>query len=208
MIALLQAGSAYLDAYYTVSIGQWIAHDLRQSVYAHLQRLSMSYYDKQQVGPLISTITDDINAVQDFASTSLLDILIDVLTIAGMLAVMFTLNWRFTLVALAVTPLVALFAIRLRGGGQAGDARRAAAPERDRHRSSRKGLGAIRVVKAFAQGAFERQRLDAKSRRKRRGGALCAARPLAARPGGHRRWSRSAPRRSSGSARGWCSTAR
>ena len=38
----------------------------------------MSYYDKQQVGPLISTITDDINAVQDFASTSLLDILIDV----------------------------------------------------------------------------------------------------------------------------------
>ena len=47
-----------------MSIGQWIAHDLRHSVYAHLQRLSMSYYDKQQVGPLISTITDDINAVQ------------------------------------------------------------------------------------------------------------------------------------------------
>jgi ABC-type multidrug transport system fused ATPase/permease subunit len=107
VIALLQALSSYVNAYYTVSIGQWIAHDLRQSVYAHLQRLSMSYYDKQQVGPLISTITDDINAVQDFASTSLLDIVIDVLTIAGMLAVMFTLNWRFTLVALAVTPLVA-----------------------------------------------------------------------------------------------------
>ena len=47
------------------------AHDLRRAVYAHLHRLSMSYYDKQQVGPLISTITDDINAVQTFASTSL-----------------------------------------------------------------------------------------------------------------------------------------
>ena len=89
VIALLQAGSAYLNAYYTVSIGQWIAHDLRQSVYAHLQRLSMSYYDRQQIGPLISTITDDINAVQDFVSTSLLDIVIDSLTIVGMLAVMF-----------------------------------------------------------------------------------------------------------------------
>ena len=126
-IALLQAGSAYLNAYYSVSIGQWIAHDLRQSVYAHLQRLSMSYYDRQQVGPLISTITDDINAVQDFVSTSLLDILIDILTIVGMLAVMFTLNWNFTLVALAVTPLLALFVYPPPLDGQAGDARRAGA---------------------------------------------------------------------------------
>ena len=85
--------AAYLNAYYTVNIGQWIAHDLRQRMYAHLQRLSMSYYDRQQVGPLVSTITDDINAVQDFISTSLLDILIDRLTIVGMLAVMLTLNW-------------------------------------------------------------------------------------------------------------------
>ena len=113
-IALLQAAGAYVNAYYTVSIGQWIAHDLRLSVYSHLQRLSMSYYDKQQVGPLISTITDDINAVQEFASTSLLDIAIDVLTIAGMLAVMFMLNWRFTVVALVATPLVAVFVFRLR----------------------------------------------------------------------------------------------
>ena len=67
VIALLQSASAYVNAYYTVSIGQWIAHDLRHSVYAHLQRLSMSYYDKQQIGPLISTITDDINAVQDLS---------------------------------------------------------------------------------------------------------------------------------------------
>jgi subfamily B ATP-binding cassette protein MsbA len=162
VIALLQAGSAYLDAYYTVSIGQWIAHDLRHSMYSHLQRLSMSYYDKQQVGPLISTITDDINAVQDFASTSLLDILIDVLTIAGMLAVMFTLNWRFTLVALAVTPLLAVFVFRLRGVVKQ-------ATRDVRRRQSeivtivQEGLGAIRLVKAFAQGGFERQRLDAKS---------------------------------------------
>jgi ABC-type multidrug transport system fused ATPase/permease subunit len=162
VIALLQAGSAYLNAYYTVSIGQWIAHDLRHAVYAHLQRLSMSYYDKQQVGPLISTITDDINAVQDFASTSLLDIVIDMLSIVGMLAVMFTLNWRFTIVALAVTPLLAVFAFRLRAVVKQ-------ATRDVRRRQSeivsivQEGLGSIRVVKAFAQGRFERQRLDAKS---------------------------------------------
>ncbi|HEY1913044.1 MAG TPA: ABC transporter ATP-binding protein [Vicinamibacterales bacterium] len=162
VIALIQAASAYLTAYYTVSIGQWIAHDLRHSVYAHLQRLSMSYYDKQQIGPLISTITDDINAVQDFASTSLLDIAIDVVTIVGMLAVMFTLNWRFTLVALAVTPLVAVFAFRLRG-----IVKQATRDVRRRQSEIvsivQEGLGSIRVVKAFAQGKFESRRLDQKS---------------------------------------------
>jgi subfamily B ATP-binding cassette protein MsbA len=162
IIALLQAGAAYLNAYYTVSIGQRIAHDLRQSVYAHLQRLSMSYYDRRQTGPLISTITDDINTIQDFVSTSLLDIMIDSLTIMGMLAVMFSLNWQFTLVALAVTPLVALFVYRLRSVVKA-------ATHDVRRRQSelvaivQEGLGAIRVVKAFAQGAFERERLSAKS---------------------------------------------
>jgi subfamily B ATP-binding cassette protein MsbA len=162
VIALLQAGSAYLNAYFTVSIGQWIAHDLRQSIYAHLQRLSMSYYDRQQTGPLISTITDDVNAVQDFVSTSLLDILIDSLTIIGMLAVMFSLNWSFTLIALAVVPLVVLFAIRLR------DAIKQATRDVRLRQSElvsivQEGLGAIRVVKAFAQGRFERERLGAKS---------------------------------------------
>jgi subfamily B ATP-binding cassette protein MsbA len=162
VIAILQSVTAYVSAYYTVSIGQWVAHDLRNSLYGHLQRLSMSYFDKQQVGPLISTITDDINAVQDFASTSLLDLLIDGLTIIGMLAVMFTLNWKFTLVALAVTPLVVVFAVRLRA--EVKDATRNV-----RRRQSeivsivQEGLGAIRVVKAFAQGAFERQRLETKS---------------------------------------------
>ncbi len=161
-IALLQALSAYLNAFYTVSIGQRIGHDLRQSVYAHLQRLSMSYYDRQQIGPLISTITDDINAVQDFASTTILDIVIDTLTILGMLAVMFSLNWKFTLVALAVTPLVAIFVWRLRS------VVRAATRDVRRRQSElvtivQEGLGAIRLVKAFAQGGFERERLGAKS---------------------------------------------
>jgi ABC-type multidrug transport system fused ATPase/permease subunit len=163
VIALVQAGSAYLNAYYTVSIGQWIAHDLRQTVYTHLQRLSMSYYDRHQIGPLISTITDDINSVQDFVSTSLLDIVIDSLTILGMLAVMLWLNWRFTLVALVVTPLVVIFVYRLR------TVIKTATHDVRRHQSElvsivQEGLGAIRVVKAFGQGAFERERLNVKSR--------------------------------------------
>ncbi len=163
LFALLQAGGAYLAAYYTVSIGQWIAHDLRGSVYGHLQRLSLSYYERQATGPLISTITDDINAVQDFASTSLLDLIIDTLTVVGMLAILFYINWRFTLIALVVTPMLTLFVIRLRGAVR--DATRAVRQRQSEIVSVvQEGLGAMRVVKAFTQGAFERQRLEAKSR--------------------------------------------
>jgi ABC-type multidrug transport system fused ATPase/permease subunit len=161
-IAIAQGAGSYLNSYYSSNIGQWIGHDLRQRMYAHLQRLSMSYYDRQQVGPLVSTITDDINAVQDFISTSLLKILVDLLTIVGMLAVMLTLNLNFTLVALTVTPLLALFVYRLRY------VVKLATHDVRRHQGEmvtivQEGLGAIRLVKAFAQGAFERQRLDEKS---------------------------------------------
>jgi subfamily B ATP-binding cassette protein MsbA len=162
LIALLQGASAYLNEYFTVSVGQWIGHDLRQAIYTHLQRLSMSYYDRQQVGPLISTITADVNAVQDFVSSSLLDLLLDSLTLAGMLAVMFALNWRFTLIALAVTPVLAVFVYRLRSV-----VRDATRDVRSRQSELvtivQEGLGSIRVVKAFAQGRFERERLAAKS---------------------------------------------
>jgi subfamily B ATP-binding cassette protein MsbA len=161
-IALAQGAGSYLNSYYSSNIGQWIGHDLRQRMYAHLQRLSMSYYDRQQVGPLVSTITDDINAVQEFISTSLLKILVDLLTIVGMLAVMLTLNLNFTLVALTVTPLLGLFVYRLRFVVKTAthDVRRR---QGEMVTIVQEGLGAIRLVKAFAQGAFERQRLDEKS---------------------------------------------
>lgn len=161
-IALVEASAGYASAYHTASVGQWVAHDLRQLLYAHLQRLSLSFHDRRQVGPLISTITDDVRAVQDFASQSLVTMVVDVLTIVGVLVVMLSLNWNFTLIALSVTPLLALFVYRLR------HLVRASTHDVRRRQSEivsivQEGLTAIRVVKAFAQGAFERQRLDAKS---------------------------------------------
>ncbi len=162
VVALVEAAAGYASAYYTASVGQWVAHDLRQSIYAHLQRLSLSFYDRRQTGPLISTITDDVRAVQDFTSQALVSMVVDVLTIVGVLVVMFSLNWNFTLVAMSVTPLLALFAYRLRHLLRASthDVRRR---QGELVSIVQEGLTSIRVVKAFAQGRFELQRLDAKS---------------------------------------------
>src|SRR4029077_4030604 len=53
--------ASYVDNYYTESVGQWVANDLRMRVYDHLERLSFNYYDTHQTGLLLSTMTDDVS---------------------------------------------------------------------------------------------------------------------------------------------------
>ena len=114
LITVIGAIAGYVDSYFTESAGQYIAHDLRVRTFHHLQRLSLSYYDTHQVGAMLSTITTDIQTIQAFASSSTLGILVDVLTIVSMLALMFWLNWNFTLIALAVTPFLLFFVFRFK----------------------------------------------------------------------------------------------
>jgi ABC-type multidrug transport system fused ATPase/permease subunit len=114
MIAAIAAIAGYIDNYFTESVGQYVAHDLRMRTFHHLQRLSLGYYDTHRVGNLLSTITTDIQTIQAFASSSTLDILVDMLTIVSMLVLMFWLNWDFTLIALAVTPFLLFFVSRFK----------------------------------------------------------------------------------------------
>jgi ABC-type multidrug transport system fused ATPase/permease subunit len=162
LIAIIDAISSYIDSYYTTNVGQWVAHDLRRTVYDHLQRLSLSYYDKHETGSLISTITDDIDAVQDFASSSLLSILTDVLTVIGMLVIMFYLDFDFTLIALSVTPFLVIFLYRFK------HVVKKASHEVRKKESEimsvvEEELTSIRVVQAFARGDYEEERLEKKS---------------------------------------------
>jgi len=114
LFAAVGAIASYVDNYYTESVGQWVANDLRLRVYDHLEHLSLNYYDTHQTGTLLSTITDDVSTIQDFASSATLGILVDLMTIIGMLGLMLWLNWDFTLVAVAVMPFVLLFVARFK----------------------------------------------------------------------------------------------
>jgi ABC-type multidrug transport system fused ATPase/permease subunit len=159
LIAALGAVASYIDNYYTESVGQWVAHDLRMRVYDHLQHLSLGYYDSHQTGALLSTITDDIKTIQGFASSSTLDILVDLLTIVGMLGIMLWLEFDFALVAVAVSPFLLLFVARLNR------AVKRATHEVRHHQSDivavvEQGLESIRVVKAFGRQELEESRLD------------------------------------------------
>src|SRR5215472_1816964 len=114
VIAVLGALASYIDNYYTESVGQYVAHDLRLRTFHHLQWFSLGYYNTHQTGSLLSTITTDIQTIQGFASSSTLSIFVDLLTIVCMLALMFWLNWDFTLIAVGVTPFLLLFVSRFK----------------------------------------------------------------------------------------------
>ena len=149
-IAVVGAVASYIDNYYTESAGQWVAHDLRMRMYQHLQRLSLGYYSTHETGTILSTLTTDIQTIQGFASSSTLNILIDLLTIVCMLGLMFWLNWDFTLIAIAVTPFLLLFVSRFK------KAVKAATKEVRKEQShivavAEQGLQSIQVVKAFGQ---------------------------------------------------------
>src|SRR5437773_12371009 len=95
VIALFGAVSSYFEKYLTNSVGQWVMHDLRRVLYSHIQRLSLSYHDQKRTGDLISRVTSDIDAVQSLIPNVLLGMVVDVLTLVGMMAVMLYLNWQF-----------------------------------------------------------------------------------------------------------------
>src|SRR5207249_1332061 len=98
-IALLDAISTYAEKYLATSVGQWVTYDLRRALYAHMQRLSLAFHDQKRTGDLISRVTSDVDDIQSFIASGLLSSIINVLTLAGMVAVMLWLNWRFTLIA-------------------------------------------------------------------------------------------------------------
>ncbi len=158
LIALFGALASYIDNYYTESVGQWVAHDLRMRTYQHLQRLSLGYYNTHQTGTLLSTITTDIETIQGFASSSTLDILIDMLTIVSMLGLMFWLNWDFTLIALAVTPFLLFFIARFK------KAVKKATHSVRKEQSEivavvQQGLESMQVIKAFGRQDMEEEEL-------------------------------------------------
>ena len=153
-IAVLDGIGSYVDSYFTTSIGQWIAHDLRRTVYDHLQRLSLSYYDRHDTGNLISTITEDIDAVQSFASSSMLNILVDIFTVIGMICVMFYLEWDFTLIAISVTPLLAILVYRFKHVVKKAS-REVRGKQSEIVSVVEEGLTSIRVVQAFARGEYD-----------------------------------------------------
>ncbi len=162
VITAIGALASYIDNYYTESVGQWVANDLRLKVFAHLEHVSLSYYDTHDTGKLLSTMTEDILTIQAFASGSTLEILVDLMTIIGMVGLMFWLNFDFALIAASVTPFLLLFVMRFKGAVKSAT-RAVRLAQSDVVALLQQDFESMRVVKAFENQDLEETKLGAAS---------------------------------------------
>jgi len=147
----LYAGWAVLHGlkeYWGHEVAQRVTWLLRDDLYDHMQKLSMSFHDEKKTGELLSRLVDDINVIQEITHHGPETILIGVVTLTGTAAIMFHCNWRLALVAMLVAPILFIYG------------RHSAGPMLQQFRKVRKkkaslsdvleeNLAGMRIIKAF-----------------------------------------------------------
>jgi ATP-binding cassette, subfamily B, bacterial MsbA len=97
----------FVGNYYPSWVGRQVVKSLRRDVFAHYLRLPSAYLDGQQSGHLLSKLTNNIEFVAGAATGAAISVISDTLTIAGLLAVMFYLNWRLATFCILAAPVIA-----------------------------------------------------------------------------------------------------
>src|SRR3954447_5053118 len=141
-----------------------VEYDLRNRMYAHLQRLSYRFFDRHQTGQLMSRVTADLQAVRVFLSYGLLFFSQHVITVTIVLVALSLLSWQLTLIALAITPLMVYLAYRY---SQVSHPVLKEVQQRvaDVTAQAEENVVGVRVVKAFAQEGRETARFRRGSER-------------------------------------------
>ena len=98
----------FIQTWLLQTTGQRIMFDMRMQIYAHLQRLDLRFYDRNPVGRLMTRVTTDVDVINDLFTSGVVSVFGDVFTLAGIMIVMLTMNWRLALVSFAVLPLIVL----------------------------------------------------------------------------------------------------
>ncbi|MBI1799404.1 MAG: ABC transporter ATP-binding protein [Candidatus Eisenbacteria bacterium] len=160
IVMLLKNVANYLQAFLMVSIEQSVMRDVRSALYAHLQRLSLSYFHGQRAGRLISRITNDVEYLRASIAASLGNLIKDGLTLAGLLVIVFTASWRLALLSMMILPPAGL---SLAWIGRKMRKRSGQAQERMGELTGivEETVSGARVVKAFGMESAERGRFDA-----------------------------------------------
>jgi ATP-binding cassette subfamily B multidrug efflux pump len=86
--------------------GQKVMFDLRSQIFRHLQRLHISFYDKNPVGRLVTRVTSDVDALNELFTAGVVSIFEDIFVLAGILVIMLNMNWRLALITFAVLPVI------------------------------------------------------------------------------------------------------
>ncbi|MDZ7292102.1 MAG: ABC transporter ATP-binding protein/permease [candidate division KSB1 bacterium] len=105
-VLIVEFGFNYARMFMMEWIGQRTMYDLRIEIFSHLQFLPLRFFDRNQVGRLMTRVTSDVQALNEMFSSGLVAIFGDIFTLTGIIIVLFTMNWQLTLVTLSVLPLL------------------------------------------------------------------------------------------------------
>lgn len=98
------AVATYLRSYFADRTGQRIIFDLRHELYVHLQRMSLSFYEKRQVGSVASRLLGDIASAQNFVGAAFTNTIMDASSLFLIAFFLFSMNWRLALVSISILP--------------------------------------------------------------------------------------------------------
>ena len=163
-IALIRGFFAYYQLFLTSRIGYLLVYTLRGELFNHLQRLSLSFHHRTSTGELLSKLTSDTDTLKDVFADSALTFTTHVLTVTGMLIIMFNLNIELGLLVLISFPVLflAIYLIYSRVKYSA---------RNQRHNEGRLAsrvseiLSAVPLIQAYGMEEYERERFDADSSR-------------------------------------------
>lgn len=156
-IAVLRSVFSFLQGYLSAKVSQGIAFDLRNLLYEKIQRLSFTYHDNAQTGQLLTRVTSDVDMVQQFLGTAILQMMGALIMLVGSVVLMFTISPRTAAVLLVLGPLsigiFIFFFSKARPLFIEGQQRLAAL-----NTTLQENLAGVRVVRAFVRRDFETAR--------------------------------------------------
>jgi len=149
------------DMYLRHVLGEKFILDLRVLLYDYLQRLSISFFENQQTGEIMSRITNDVNALEEFVTHSVGFLIIDLLRLVGTATILFALDWQLALWTLLPVPILAV-ALRMFNTRVRPIYRQIRDRLGDINAELQDNISGIQVIQAFGQ---ERHELDRFTRR-------------------------------------------
>lgn len=159
MVFLLRGIFTYGQHYLMSYVGQKVIIDIREALYRHLQRLSLSYFERRQTGTIMSYVTNDVAALQSALVESVIDLVTEAMILGGSVIAMLYLHWKLTLLTFITMPLVAhamkVFGRKLRRASKVVQERTA-----DITSVLQESIAAVRVIKSFVREDYEIDRFN------------------------------------------------
>ena len=158
-VYLARAGLQFVRSYMAHVAGWGVVADVRKHIYEHMQRLSLRFYEDKQTGQLMSRIINDTDLFEQFIAHAVPDVMVNLITLVGVSAVLFSINWKLAMFSLIPIPLV-VYSLRVYARRVRPAFRQRQVELGELNATLNDSISGIREIKAFAREEDEKNRVS------------------------------------------------